>query len=110
MAEIVIIMGVQAVVIGTAGLNYSNTSEGFGSWAGWTWHKDGDSEDGDHAEPDTERMWVGDEDFPSHPRSLNLIPTTGFVPTNLKSAFSNEVAETPAPLADFEEAMEFAYD
>jgi hypothetical protein len=97
--EIVVILGVQAAVIGTvAGLNYSNNSEGYASWASWTWTTD---------RPD-EQQHGSDTELSQEPPAIVV-----------HRKRSKHAIESPNPTAapalrDFEwhfkEEMEFAYE
>lgn len=97
MAEIVVILGVQAVVIGTiGGLNYSNNSKGYASWAEWTWTT---NKEQTHDAGDTE---------------LSQEPPTIVVHRKRPNNAMKAPSPTAPALRDFDwhftEQMEFAYE
>jgi hypothetical protein len=107
MAELVIILGVQAAVLGTLyGVNYSNTSDGFGSWRtpmSFPWSSEGQEQE------QTEKVWVGDED--PLDEELSSDPAPILIGAAQKKQVAMEAAKAEANrLDDYEEEMEMAYD
>jgi hypothetical protein len=102
MAEILVILGVQAAVIGTvASLNYSNTSEGFGRWDSWTW-----------STPQKDEV---DEDVQLSQEPPAIVVHRKQQQNSATMKTAHAIAPTqPARLRDFEwhfkEEMEYAYE
>lgn len=103
MAEIAIVIGVQAVVMGTvAGLNYSNTSGGFGSWM----------QPRTQEEPAAENAPKSDVELSQQPhntREMQNVPTPAAAAADAAVTKKTDL-QVHARLGDFEEDMEFAYD
>ena len=108
MAEIAIILGVQAVVIGAvAGLNYNNTSEGFGSWRLTALQRRTE----EAAEQGTQA--VSKSEFESHQiqskQAAHMNPAGAVAPVTLQTASGSRLAS-----ADFHgwdgEDMEMVYE
>ena len=104
MAEIAIVVCVQAVVVGTvAGLNYSNTSDGFGSWI----------EARKQEEPAAEHARGRDVELsqqPNRTQEMQSLPPPAAAQSAAEKVTKKTGPEPRARLGDFEEEMEFAYD
>lgn len=106
MAELVIILGVQAVVLGTIyGVNYSNSSHGFGTTTFLPWGSEGAV--GEKVE-EREKMWVGDEDPIDEELSSAPVPIFAGAAEKKQAAMAAARVEAHR-LDEFKEEMEMAY-